>query len=412
MKVLQINCVYDYGSTGKLTKAIHQGLLRQGEESVVLYGRRQPVREAQVYKTCTELEAKAWNVLSRFTGRPYAAAPLGTAALLRALRRERPDVVHLQCINGFFVNIYTLVGWLKEHQIPTVLTLHADFMFTGGCSSAVDCDQWSLPQGCGSSPCPYFQRSLIGWKGNPSGALWKRMKSAFEGFDEGLVVVCVSPWLKERAERAPILMGKRHQVILNGLDTNVFRVWDGQSLRLAHHCQSRRVILHVTPQFSGDKQHLKGGYYVLELARRLPDMVFMVAGKTQGEISAPENVIFLGMITDQQLLARYYSMADTTLLTSRAETFSMVCAESLCCGTPVIGFKAGGPEQIAIKEYSRFFEYGDLAALENGLRQESPYSKTEIAEKARERYAQSSMVSQYIALYQTLLDHRSPQRED
>ena len=141
-------------------------------------------------------------------------------------------------------------------------------------------------------------------------------------------------------------------------------------------------------------------------------MIFMVAGKTQGEISAPENVIFLGMITDQQLLARYYSMADTTLLTSRAETFSMVCAESLCCGTPVIGFKAGGPEQIAIKEYSRFFEYGDLAALENGLRQESPYSKTEIAEKARERYAQSSMVSQYIALYQTLLDHRSPQRED
>ena len=239
-----------------------------------------------------------------------------------------------------------------------------------------------------------------------------RMKSAFEVFDEGLVVVCVSPWLKERAERAPILMGKRHRVILNGLDTNVFRVWDGQSLRLAHHCQSRRVILHVTPQFSGDKQHLKGGYYVLELARRLPDMVFMVAGKTQGEISAPENVIFLGMITDQQLLARYYSMADTTLLTSRAETFSMVCAESLCCGTPVIGFKAGGPEQIAIKEYSRFFEYGDLAALENGLRQESPYSKTEIAEKARERYAQSSMVSQYIALYQTLLDHRSPQRED
>ena len=97
---------------------------------------------------------------------------------------------------------------------------------------------------------------------------------------------------------------------------------------------------------------------------------------------------------------------------SRAETFSMVCAESLCCGTPVIGFKAGAPEQIALKEYSRFFEYGDLSAVENGLRQESPYSKAEIAKKAKERYAQSGMVSQYIALYQTLLDQKSPQQED
>ena len=38
----------------------------------------------------------------------------------------------------------------------------------------------------------------------------------------------------------------------------------------------------------------------------------------------------------------------------------MVTAESLCCGTPVVGFKAGAPEQIAIKEFSEFVEYGDL----------------------------------------------------
>ena len=78
MKILQINCVYDYGSTGKITRDIHKNLQKNGFDSVVLYGRRQKVQEAGVYKTCTEFEAKAWNVLSRLTGRPYAVTPFGT----------------------------------------------------------------------------------------------------------------------------------------------------------------------------------------------------------------------------------------------------------------------------------------------------------------------------------------------
>ena len=45
MKVLQVNCVYDYGSTGKITKALHECLTARGIESVVVYGRRQKTDE-------------------------------------------------------------------------------------------------------------------------------------------------------------------------------------------------------------------------------------------------------------------------------------------------------------------------------------------------------------------------------
>ena len=41
-------------------------------------------------------------------------------------------------------------------------------------------------------------------------------------------------------------------------------------------------------------------------------------------------------------LAEYYSLVDVTVITSFHETFSMVVAESLSCGTPIVGFKAGG----------------------------------------------------------------------
>ena len=39
MKILQINCVYGTGSTGRLTQAIHTRLLAEGIKSVVCYGR-------------------------------------------------------------------------------------------------------------------------------------------------------------------------------------------------------------------------------------------------------------------------------------------------------------------------------------------------------------------------------------
>ena len=45
----------------------------------------------------------------------------------------------------------------------------------------------------------------------------------------------------------------------------------------------------------------------------------------------------------------------------------MFVAESLCCGTPVVGFKAGAPEQIAIKDYSNFVPWGDIGALTTEL---------------------------------------------
>ena len=56
-----------------------------------------------------------------------------------------------------------------------------------------------------------------------------------------------------------------------------------------------------------------------------------------------------------------------TLLLSFRESFSMVTAESLCCGTPVVGFKAGAPETISILEYSEFVDYGDTDTLKNVL---------------------------------------------
>ena len=54
MKILQVNCVYRKGSTGKIVYDIHTELLRQGIEDVVCYGRGEVINEPNVHKTCPE----------------------------------------------------------------------------------------------------------------------------------------------------------------------------------------------------------------------------------------------------------------------------------------------------------------------------------------------------------------------
>ena len=401
MKVLQVNSVYDFGSTGKIVADIHRLLPNFGIESVVCYGRRGKSKEDNVYRICNDFYSHIEHIRANITGVIFGGCELSTQKLINIIKKEMPDIVHLQCLNNYFINIYQLVEWLKKNQIPTILTLHAEFMYTGGCSHSIECNQWRNNEGCGHPGCPQYPSELVSMFGDRSSYMWEKMKKAFDGFEDNLSVVSVSPWLMERASRAPILAGKRHCVIYNGLNTDIFKKYDTKNLREKHNCFGKKVVFHATPAFSADSKHLKGGYYVIELAKRLPDVCFIVAGTVTEKIDAPSNLILLGKLDSQELLAKYYSMADVTVLTSKRETFSMVCAESLCCGTPVVGFKAGAPEQISIKDFSKFVQANDMNALVKATKEMlyAKHDKNEIMMEAQQVYAKKVMVKKYIELY-------------
>lgn len=399
MKVLQVNCVYRKGSTGKIVYDIHTELKKRGIESVVCYGRGEGVREEGVYKTCSEWYSKLNNLLSRFTGLMYGGCFFSTRRLIGIIKKEKPDIVHLHCINGYFVNIYRLVTWLRKSGIKTVLTLHAEFMHTANCGHAFECEKWKT--GCGS--CPRLREETKSLLFDRTRASWRKMKRAFAGFDDTLLVASVSPWLMKRAQKSPILADKQHVTVLNGLDPSVFCYCASDFAREELGLENTKIIFHATPFFALDPAHIKGGYYVNEVAKCLAGqgVKIVVAGPyAEGTVPA-ENVILLGRVADQEKLAALYSAADVTLLTSRRETFSMVTAESLACGTPVAGFEAGGPEEIAIPAYSRFVPYGDVDALTEAVRMylESPLAKAEISCSGRAKYAKETMTEEYVRIY-------------
>lgn len=404
MKILQVNVVYKKGSTGKIVEEVHKRLIRDGIESVVCYGRGQKITQDNVYKICSEFESKVCHLMSYIFGITDIGFLFSTRKLERIILREKPYVVHLHCLNGYFVSVYRLLKWLKKKHIKVVLTLHAEFMYTGGCSHALDCCKWRDGSGC--DRCDRWRNEPGSILFPRTGRMYKRLEEAFSGFCDNIRVVSVSPWLEERAKASLILKDLKHSTVLNGLDTGVFKPRDAERLKCEAGLSEKRVVFHSTASFSDEKEHIKGGYYLIELAKSLngENIQFLVAGNNKCETDLPGNITVLGNIAEQDRLAECYSMADLTVLTSFRETFSMVVAESLCCGTPVVGFKAGAPEQITIKEYSEFVDTKDIKQLRRAVLDWLSKEKDDkLPELAKEKYDSEAMYKNYTKVYSEIL---------
>ena len=400
-KIFFINCA-DFGSTGKIIRDIATVIGQYGWKSVLCIPKQTQDNSVfdTVYSVSHKHEQGVYYRLGKLTGNKYGIAPLSTAKVIKAIKNEQPTLVHVHCANGCFVNLYKLFDFLKQNHIPTVVTNHAEFYYTGYCDHAYYCDKWK--NGCGKC---YQKNALI----DGTARAWKRMKRAFNDFDN-LVVTSVSPWVYSRSLISPIFAGVKQVIVENGLDTDIFKNSPKtETLARLNVSPNAKIILHVTAHFYGESDK-KGSKYVLELARRFQnDNVIILVVGNYDNVSVPNNLILLGKISNQSDLAKIYSMADLTVVTSERETFSMPVAESLCCGTPVVGFKAGGPESIAIEEFSEFFDYGDIDSLEMSIRKKwltfkSDEEQMRISTVSCDKYSKEKMSENYLSVYRDLIN--------
>ncbi len=400
IRVLTVNCVYDKYSTGKIIKDIEKFLLDKCE--FIFCYEIGPKSDSNKYRIASKYEYRFYYSLARLTGLKYCTGYTTTFRLLKFIKKQSPDIVHLHCPNTSSVNIPWLITYLKKNNIQTVITNHAEFYYTGNCPYAFECMKFT--KGCGNcdyvfDPCRKFLFDRTAYE-------WKRMKKAFEGF-ENAVAVSVSPWVMARQKLSPIMNKINSVVIKNGIDTdNIFYLREGNLKEKLGLPANQKIVFNASGSFTDRADDIKGGYYILKLAKMMPECVFVVAGSchlSEGT-EIPPNVLLLGGIKDQNLLAEYYSAADVTVMTSRRETYGMVVAESLCCGTSVVGFKAGGPESIALEEYSSFVEYGDLESLSNALNEwlNKKTLKSEISNKAIPTYSFKNMAGEYYKVYRRL----------
>lgn len=405
MKILHINCV-DNGSTGKIIDAISEYCFGMGEESVLCTAniKSGDSKYIKKYKTSIKHEQGIYARLSLVVGLQYGLAPLSTCKIFRVLRKERPDIVHIHSANMNMVNLYKLFGKLAKTNTPVVITNHAEFFYTGNCSHARECIRFM--NGCGK--CPDLKRAANSKWFDRTHEAWVKLKKCLSKIDN-IVVVSVSPWVFSRSSKSPIMDGIEQRVILNGADTKCFTYKPEYDV-----ISAGKEILFCTARFDPKDDNEKGGWYIVELAKRLKkhNIAIRVVGSAHGELDKlPDNLIVEGIVYKQDVLAEMYNSADLCVIVSRRETFSMPVAESLLCGTPVVGFYAGGPETIALEHYTEFVKYGDLEALERIIVERWIGEKEKvggkiISEKAKEKFADYKMASRYLQIYKELCDDK------
>ena len=396
MKILQVNCVYKKGSTGKIVFDIHSELVKRGIESVVCYGRGDKIIEPNVYKTCGELYSKMNNLWSRFTGLMYGGCGLSTNKLIKIIKKENPNVVHLHCINGYFVNIYRLVNWLKKSGIKTILTLHAEFMYTANCGHSFECEKWKT--GCGKCPRNKTEtKSLIFDRTHSS---WLKMKKAFDGFNN-LTVIAVSDWISKRAAQSPIFEGIAIKTIYNGINLDSFtpveQEQDEEVVQKYGISTDKKIILHVTPSFDNP---IKGGKHFVELSRALGENYQCVV---VGVDSAIEGIVSIPFTKNQKELAALYRKASVFVITSKADNYPTVCLEANSCGTPVVGFDVGGVKETIYTNMGTVVDFGNVEQLRERVEEWANKSiSKDSVDSCREKNSRERMAEDYIKLYMSL----------
>ena len=396
MKILQVNCVYKKGSTGKIVFDIHSELVKKGIESVVCYGRGDKIIEPNVYKTCGELYSKMNNLWSRFTGLMYGGCGLSTNKLIKIIKKENPNVVHLHCINGYFVNIYRLVNWLKKSGIKTILTLHAEFMYTANCGYSFECEKWKT--GCGK--CPRNKTETKSLFFDRTHSSWLKMKKAFDGFNN-LTVIAVSDWISKRATQSPIFEGIAIKTIYNGINLDSFtpveQEQDEEIVQKYGISMDKKIILHVTPSFDNP---IKGGKHFVDLSRALGEDYQCVIVGAKAQI---EGIVTIPFTTNQKELASLYRKASVFVITSKADNYPTVCLEANSCGTPVVGFDVGGVKDTIYTNMGTVVDFGNVEQVKEKV--EEWTNKTiskETIDGCREKNSRERMAEDYIKLYMSL----------
>ncbi|MEO6813709.1 MAG: glycosyltransferase, partial [Ginsengibacter sp.] len=85
--------------------------------------------------------------------------------------------------------------------------------------------------------------------------------------------------------------------------------------------------------------------------------------------SIPFNTKFMGYLQDDYSKSLVYNATDVFVVPSLADNQPTTIMESMCCGTPVVGFDVGGiPDMIIHKENGYLAKYKNSEDIVTGIK--------------------------------------------
>ena len=342
MRVLLINSVLGYGSTGKIVLDIAKEYEKRGDEVRIAYGRKVSGSEDEKkygVRIGTGADILYHSFATRLADRHGLASKRATAAFLKWADEFNPDLLWLHNIHGYYINYELLFEWIKSRpEMQVKWTLHDCWTFTGHCAhfTYVKCDKWKT----GCEKCPQSDGYPKSSRDNSSDN-YRRKKASFTGV-KNLTIIAPSNWLRE-------LLGKSFlseypvEVVYNTINKEVFKPTES-SFKADYGLPDKKVILGVASVWSDRKglnDFIKLSTLIDSDAYRI---VLVGLNKKQIESinKAAPNIVALPRTSSAHELAKIYSAADVFVNPTYEDTFPTVNMEAEACGTPVITYDTGG----------------------------------------------------------------------
>ena len=404
-KILHIT-TFQGGGAGIAATRLHNALLKHGYESRFLFLNKGTL-SATVFRYSNQIYL--WELLMRILkklGFPLTLEQKNDYSIRKYKRNvemfsfantpythlhkhrliKEADIIHLHWISNFvdYKSFFTNIAK------PIVWTLHDMNPFQGGFHYREDQKRWG-------DALHQLDTEQFNIKRN---ALQHVAANK-------LTVVTPSEWLLRLSEQSQLLGRFPHQHIFNGVDVSIFRCLQNKKLPAG---KNKIEVLFVAESLHN---YRKGFDFVLDILHN-PTITnrcrFTAVGEVKTSSRIPE-INYIGIIKDEKKISELYNDAHIFLLPSREDNLPNSMIESLCCGTPVVGFAVGGLcDAISNGKNGYLSEEVSSQGLSNALltciANIDNLDNESIAADAHLKFSTETQVKAFATVYKNCLQHQ------
>lgn len=334
--LLQIDSTSGVGSTGRISETIARLAMEEGWTCHIAHSCRYAGKTIQNnIRIGSKFEEYVHFAKSFLFDKHGLGSASATRNLIGKIEEIKPDVIQLHCIHGYYLNYRILFEYLAKHDIPVVWTQHDCWAVTGHCAhfEKCGCKKWMTQ--CGNCPQIHTYPVSITDRSEKNHLLKKETFSSCGNMN----IVYVSRWLESVLKNS--FLGQFPSFVFpNGVDTSSFKpqIENTYSIKSKYGIPDKFIVLGVSSQWTEQK----GLPLFISLREKLDErFVIVLVGLAKSQLSKlPDGIVGIQRTESKQELAALYSAAGIFANMSLEETFGLVTAEAISCGTPAIVFNS------------------------------------------------------------------------